>query len=134
MKKIIILTSSAVIFLIGIIAWYNVPLNLMDLNPNEVMEIVIFNGNSGKATHIIDEQQIQHIIENLNDVEVKKSKLSVGYMGYSFKVTICLSDGNEAKGWNNFIINSNDTIRKDPFFYSVVTGNIDYNYIESIVE
>lgn len=134
MKKIIILTSSAVIFLIGIIAWYNVPLNLMDLNPNEVMEIVVFNGNSGKATHITDEQQIQHIVEKLNNVKVKKSKPSVGNMGYSFKVTIYLSDGNEAKGWNNFIINSNDTIRKDPFFYSVVTGNIDYNYIESIVE
>jgi len=55
-------------------------------------------------------------------------------MGYSFKVTIYLSDGNEAGDWNNFIINSDDTIRKDPFFYSVTKGNIDYSYIESIVE
>jgi hypothetical protein len=55
-------------------------------------------------------------------------------MGYNFKVTIYLSDGNEAGDWNNFIINSDDTIRKDPFFYSVTKGNIDYSYIEGIVE
>ena len=27
-----------------------------------------------------------------------------------------------------------NTIRKDPFFYSVVSGEIDYDYIESIVK
>ena len=118
----------------GIVVWFNIPLDLMDLDPNEVMEIVVFNGNSGNATHITDKEQIQHIVENLNGVEVKRSKPSLGYMGYSFKVTIYLSDGNEAGDWNNFIINSDDTIRKDPFFYSVTKGNIDYSYIESIVE
>ena len=92
------------------------------------------DGNSGNTTHIEDKEQIQHIIGNLNDVEVKRSKLSAGYTGYSFKVTIYLSDGNEADDWNNFIINSEDTIRKDPFFYSVTKGNIDYSYIENIVE
>ena len=97
-------------------------------------EIVVFNGNSGNATHITDKEQIQHIVENLNGVEVKRSKPSLEYTGYSFKVTIYLSDGNEAGDWNNFIINSDDTIRKDPFFYSVTKGNIDYSYIEGIVE
>ena len=133
-KKIVIVLSVIVICLIGIIVWYNTPLGLTDLAPDKVMEIVVFNGNSGETTYITDEQQIQHIIQNLNDVEVKRSKPSVGYMGYSFKITIYLSDGNEADGWNNFIINSENTIRKDPFFYSVVSGEIDYDYIESIVK
>ena len=133
-KKIVIVLSVILICLIGVIVWYNTPLGFTDLAPDEVMEIVVFNGNSGETTHITDEQQIQHIIQNLNDVEVKRSKPSVGYMGYSFKMTIYLSDGNEADGWNNFIINSENTIRKDPFFYSVVSGEIDYDYIESIVK
>lgn len=42
--------------------------------------------------------------------------------------------GEEADGWNDFIINSDSLLRKDPFFYSVTSGNIDYNYIESIAE
>ena len=133
-KKIIILLSAMAILFAGIAIWYNTPIDLMDLDHNEVMEIVVFNGNSGNTTHIKDKEQIQHIIANLNDVEVKRAKLSVGYSGYSFKVTIYLSDGNEADDWNNFIINSDDSIRKDPFFYSVKKGKIDYNYIEDIVE
>lgn len=133
-KKIIILLSAMAILFAGIAIWYNTPIDLMDLDHNEVMEIVVFNGNSGNTTHIKDKDQIQHIIANLNDVEVKRAKLSVGYSGYSFKVTIYLSDGNEADDWNNFIINSDDSIRKDPFFYSVTKGKIDYNYIEDIVE
>ena len=133
-KKIIILLSAMAILFAGIAIWYNTPIDLMDLDHNEVMEIVVFNGNSGNTTHIKDKEQIPHIIANLNDVEVKRAKLSVGYSGYSFKVTIYLSDGNEADDWNNFIINSDDSIRKDPFFYSVTKGKIDYNYIEDIVE
>ena len=134
MKKKVSILSVVLILLVGIAVWYHAPIDLMNLDANEVLEIVIFNGNSGNTTHIEDKEQIQHIIGNLNDVEVKRSKLSAGYTGYSFKLTIYLSDGNEADDWNNFIINSEDTIRKDPFFYSVTKGTIDYNYIESIVE
>lgn len=133
-KKIAILLSAVVLLLIGAVVWFHIPLDLMDLEPNKVMEIVVFNGNSGNTTHITDEEQLQHIIENLNGIEVKRSKPSVGVMGYSFKVTIYLDDGNEADDWNHFIINSEDTIRKDPFFYSVTQGSIDYSYIEKIVE
>ena len=59
-KKIIILLSVVIILLMGIVVWFNIPLDLMDLDPNEVMEIVVFNGNSGNATHITDKEQIQH--------------------------------------------------------------------------
>lgn len=80
-KKIIILLSVVIILLMGIVVWFNIPLELMDLDPNEVMEIVVFNGNGGNATHITDKEQIQHIVENLNGVEVKRSKLIFGIYG-----------------------------------------------------
>ena len=105
----------------------------MDLDDKEVVEIVIFNGSSGKVTHITNKEQIQHIVDNLNDVAVKRSKLSVGYSGFGFELTIYRSDDREAEDWNHFIINSSDTVRKDPFFYSVAKGKIDYSYIENIV-
>ena len=122
------------VFAAGFLLWYNLPIKLLDLEPKNVMEITVFNGNTGKLTHITDEEEIENIIENLNEVKIKRYKPSVGYSGYSFKMTIYLTDGNEADGWNNFIINSEDTIRKDPFFYRVTEGNIDYEYIESITE
>ena len=132
-RKTVILTVAAIL-LVGITFWYNTPIDLMNLNHNDVMEIVVFNGNSGNTTHITDKEQVQHIVENLNDIEIKRAKPSVGYCGYSFKLTFYLSDGNEADDWNNFIINSDDTIGKDPFFYSVTKGKIDYTYIKNITE
>lgn len=116
------------------IVWYTLPVDLMDLDYKEVLKLVVFNGSSGNATHITDKEQIQHIIDDLNDVKIKRTRPSVGYSGYGYKLSVYLSDGNEAGDWNNFIINSEDTIRKDPFFYSVIKGNIDYNYIKNIAE
>ena len=132
-KKIVIGLAVAVILLIGAIAWFYTPMDLLDLNPDEVMEILVFNGSSGKTTHITDKEQICRLIENWNGVEVKRSKPSVGYSGYSFKITIYLSAGNEAGDWNNFMLNSEDTIRKAPFFYSVKKGSLDYAYLETLV-
>lgn len=92
------------------------------------------NSNSGNTTHITDKEQLRHIVENLNEVEIKRTKLSFGYVGYSFRLTIYLSDGNTADGWNNFIINSEYAVRKDPFFYSVTKGEIDYSYLAKLVD
>lgn len=56
-KSVILLTVLAVfaVFAVGIGIWYNVPINLTDLEHDEVMEIVVFNGNTGNTTHITDE-------------------------------------------------------------------------------
>ena len=124
-KEVSISLAGVLILILGVAAWYNAPNDLMNLDPKEVMEIVVFNGNSGNGTHIEDKGQFQYSIDDLNDI---------GYTGYGFKMTIYLSNGNEADGWNNFIINSVDTIRKDLFFYSVIKGRIDYSYIENIIE
>lgn len=133
-QKLKILLVVVVALLVGVGIWYNVPIDLMDLEHDDVMEIVVFNGNTGKTTHITDQTQIEYVIENLNEVKMKRSKPSVGYAGFSFQITIYLSNGDEANDWNNFIINSEDTIRKDPFFYKVVSGKIDYDYLAGIVD
>ena len=70
-RKIILVSSVIAILLAGIFVWYTLPADLMDLDHNEVMEIVVFNGSSGNATHITDKEQIQHIIDDLNDVVIK---------------------------------------------------------------
>lgn len=133
-KRAMIIVSIAVIVLVISAVWFNAPIDLMNINSNEVSEIVVFNGNTGKETRITDESQIENIVNNLNDIKMKRRKPSVGYMGYSFNMTIYLSSGKKAGGWNDFIINSSDTIRKDPFFYTIVEGSIDYDYIASIVD
>ena len=133
-KKLIIFLCAAAILLAGIAVWYRAPIDLMDLDPDEVTEITVFNGSTGNTTHIRDRAQIRHIIDQWNDVEVKRAKRSSGYSGYSFRVTFSLSDGRKAGDWNDFIINAEDTIVKDPFFYSVTKGDTDYRYLENLAE
>ena len=133
-KRILIIVSAICVLLLGSIIWYHFPTDFVDLNPEDVLEIVIFDGNTGNALHIKEEKDIEYLIDNLNAVRLKRDKFSIGYSGYRFKTTIYLKDGEEAEGWNNFIINSNDTVRKDPFFFRVIDGSIDYQYIQSLFD
>ena len=133
-KRAAILAAAAMVLLIICAVWYRTPINLMDLDPDEVLEIVVFNGGTGSVTHIGDTNQIATIIDALNEFTVKREKPSACYSGFSFKITIYLSDGNQADDWNNFIINSNDTIRKVPFFYTVAEGSLPYDYIAGIAD
>ena len=49
-------------------------------------------------------------------------------MGYRFRVTIDTKNGRQI----TFIVNSANDIRKDPFFYNIVEGEIDFEFIESL--
>lgn len=133
-KNPLIFLLIIIVVLISGVVWYNSPLKLLKLNPDDVSEISIFDGNTGTSLNITEKIDIDYIIKNLNTIKLKKGKVSVGYLGYSFKMTIYLTNGKEANGLNNFIINSKDTIRKDPFFYNVVEGSIDYQYIEKLIQ
>ena len=133
-KKSLIIAAIVCVLVLGIVVWYKTPVGFVNLNPDNVKEIVIFNGNNGQTLHIQDEEDIRYIIENLNSVKLKRREISSGYKGYSFRTTIYLDNGEEAGGWNNFIINSSDTVRKDPFFFDVIGGSIDYDYIERLFE
>lgn len=132
-KLIIVLSIIGIVFISGIIL-YTKPLDLIQLNPEDVLEISIFDGNTGISLHLTKNEDITYIINNLNSIKLRRGKISTGYTGYSFKTTIYLNNGEEADGWNNFIINSKDTIRKDPFFYKVVEGSIDYQYINTLIQ
>lgn len=123
----------AVTLVLGLVIWYVSPVRLVELDPAEVGEIVIFDGSTGKKANITDEGEIKTIIENLNSVRMKRGKLSWGYTGFAFDTTIYLKNGEKADGWNNFIINSADSVRKAPFFYKTMEGIIDFDYIAQLV-
>ena len=43
-RKLVMLLTIVAVLAVGIGIWYNVPINLMDLEHDEVIEIVVFNG------------------------------------------------------------------------------------------
>ncbi|MDG5789261.1 hypothetical protein QA612_17515 [Evansella sp. AB-P1] len=107
-----------------------IPHSVVSMEPNKVSKITIFDGNTGYDIEITDEDQIDHIITNLNAVTFQKGKSSFGYMGYSFRTTIY---NQKRKRLKDFIINSNDTIRYKGFFYTDKAQSIDYDYIKDLI-
>lgn len=128
-KKAFVIILSVAVLVGGCAIWYQMPVDLMELDAEDVSEIHIFNGNNGQEIKITDSQTITPIIENLNEITLKRNGLSLGVMGYSFRIRITLSDGKKAEGWEKFTINASDSVRKDPFFYKVVKGKIDHGLI-----
>ena len=59
-KEVSISLAGVLILILGVAAWYNAPID--------------FNGNSGNGTHIEDKEQFQYSIDDLNDIEVKRTK------------------------------------------------------------
>lgn len=128
-KKIFI----TIFILFALIASYfftYIPHKLVRISPSEVAAINIFDGSTGKALVIIDKEDIEHIINNLNKITFKRGKISIGYLGYSYRTTILKKSGGVYK---KFIINSNNTIRKDPFFYIDNTNSIDFEFIKELI-
>ncbi len=130
MKKKNIVLIVIVLLLLGGLLWWNLPSHITSIKPEKVSKIEIFDGGTGKSTSITEQKDIEHIIQNLNSVTVNKKGISLFYLGYSFRTTIYKTNG---KVYKKFILNSGDTLRKDPFFYQSKSGNIDYDYIKGLV-
>lgn len=133
MKKKFIIGGLSIIIIITFIKFIS-PFRMIKLNPSDVGMIKVFDGHTGKFAEITDEEDITHIIGNLNSVVLKREKVSLFRMGHSLRVTIYLKDSTKARGWHEFIINTSDYVRKDPFFYKVIEGEIDEVYIQGLVD
>ena len=102
-----------------------------NVNPSEVDHINVFDGNTGTGFTITNPEDIKYIVENIQSYSMKKDGISLDTMGYSFKISYI--DGNDKDVIPVFTLNSDNTIRKDPFFY-VCDGGLCFDYIKECEE
>ena len=130
-QKIVLgLVCLALVVTSGVL-WWNMTFPLIDIPASEVSKIEIFSGYTGTATTIVERDSIERLIGNLNSVTVRKEKVSLGYLGFGYRITLYRSND---RVYRAFIVNTNDTIRKDPFFYQATPGAIDYALIEALLD
>ncbi len=129
-KKLIILISALLLLLMGAVVFYCTPKTFgTDIVPSDVDHIQVIDGTTGLRFSISAPEDIRHIVKNLQSHPMQKSGLSLCTMGYGFKIT-CV-DAHNKPLIPEIILNSNDTIRKDPFFYQC-DGGLCYEYIKEI--
>lgn len=124
------LIIAAVIAIIAIsVVWYFSPrIFLSGVKPSDVKSISVFDGNTGKSFVIDDLTEIKYVVDNIQGIEMKRDKVSVGYLGFCFRMSFNDSDGKEI---DSFVINSTDTIRDDPFFYHC-NGGLCFDYLKEL--
>ena len=132
MKKRLLI-GLAVVLTVGLVIWYHTPIHVADADPADVGEIVIFDGNTGKRVQITDADEIEYVIESLHSVRLVRTKLAGASDGFNLDTAIYLKNGERAGGWNDFIINSADSVRAGAFYYRVADGVIEYDYLKQLV-
>ena len=130
MKKKIIIPLMILSFILALcVVWFLPKTFGAGVSPEEVHSIRVFDGNTGRGFTINDPEDIRYILENLQSISMKKSGISLGHMGYALRIT--LADENDRNLMPTFIMNSADTIRKDPFFYRC-EGGLCFEYIKGL--
>lgn len=127
-----IMTSAIACIIIGIITliilYFSPKTFLYEVEPRDVKSISVFNGSTGKSFTIENEDDIKYIVENIQGIEMKRGNISSNYNGFSYVMTF---NGTDGKIIDSFIINSEDTIRDDPFFYRC-NGGLCFDYLKSL--
>ena len=130
-KKFRLIIAITFVFAAALAIWYfNTTTFLRKVNPSDIKSISVFDGNTGESFDFSDTDEIRYVVENIQSTIMKKDTLSMGYTGYSFRISFF--DENE-KEMESFIINSSNTIRKDPFFYRC-DGDLCFDYLKELEE
>lgn len=131
-KELRILVILIAVLLVGTVGYYFMPKKFgKNVNPSEVDHINVFDGNTGTGFTITDSEDIEYIVANIQGISMKRDGISLGRMGYSFKISYINS--NDKDIIPVFILNSDNTICKDPFFYRC-DGGLCFDYLKACEE
>nr|WP_317412144.1 hypothetical protein [uncultured Solibaculum sp.] len=129
-KKVVISVIAILILIVLAAAFYFTPKTFgKNVNPSDVDHINVFDGHTGVGFTIDNPEDIQYIVENIQSHPMKRAGVSLGKMGYGFRISYV--DGNDKTIIPVFILNSDDSIRKDPFGYRC-DGGLCFDYIKEI--
>lgn len=131
-KELRILVILIAVLLVGTVGYYFMPKKFgKNVNPSEVDHINVFDGNTGTGFTITDSEDIEYIVANIQGISMKRDGISLGRTGYSFKISYINS--NDKDIIPVFILNSDNTICKDPFFYRC-DGGLCFDYLKACEE
>lgn len=131
-NKVIFIILIVVVVIMMAAVYFFFPTTLgKNVKPSDVDHINVFDGGTGVKFTIENYDDIKYIIENIQSHSLKKDGISVGYDGFSFRIN-CV-DKNGKNVIPEFIINGDDSIRMDPFFYKC-NGGLCYDYLDNLEE
>ena len=130
-KKIRLIIAIVFVLMVALAIWYFIPTTFLSkVDPSDIKSISVFDGNTGEGFDFSNADEIRYVVENIQSTKMKKDTLSIGYAGFCFRISFFAENGKEIE---SFIINSSNTIRKDPFFYRC-NGDLCFDYLKELEE
>lgn len=102
---------------------------LQGMDPSRVDRITVFSGMTGKGFTVEEPDKIAYIVESFQNTAMRRSGLSLGKMGYGYRITFLDREGRILA---SLILNSASTVRRDPFFYEPEKRGLCYEYLQEL--
>ncbi len=129
-KRRFIFLAAVSVLLLAALFWWATPVTFLEGIPaDKVTSIEVFDGGTGIGFTVVAPEDIQYIVSNLQQASMQREKLSLGYMGTRFRLTFYDDSGVPLE---TLIVNSANTIRKDPFFYRDPDASLCLDYLVSL--
>ena len=129
-KRRFIFLAAVSVLLLAALFWWATPVTFLEGVPaDKVTSIEVFDGGTGIGFTVVAPEDIQYIVSNLQQASMQREKLSLGYMGTRFRLTFYDDSGVPLE---TLIVNSANTIRKDPFFYRDPDASLCFDYLVSL--
>ena len=98
-KKIRLMIAIVFVLIAALAIWYFMPTTFLSkVNPSDIKSISVFDGNTGESFDFSDTDEIRYVVENIQNAEMKRDTLSIGYSGYSFRIRFFDENGKEING------------------------------------
>lgn len=120
----------ATLILVGIV-WFKLPVRLVKPEASEVGLIVLQNGDTGNRVEISDEAIIEKLMTEFRSVKMQRERLSIATGGYHIWVRVCKPDMEIIA---DFSLSRSGMVQEDPFFYDILKGTVDVEYLERLIE
>ena len=129
-KRRFIFLAAVSVLLLAALFWWATPVTFLKGVPaDKVTSIEVFDGGTGIGFTVVAPEDIQYIVSNLQQASMQREKLSLGYMCTRFRLTFYDDSGVPLE---TLIVNSANTIRKDPFFYRDPDASLCLDYLVSL--
>lgn len=130
-KKVSIVMGIATMLIIVCFIVWIFPRNfLKGIKAENIALISVRDGSTGNIFEIINQEDIQFIVERIQSQSFKRDRVSLFLMGTLYTMSFFNSNDSLVA---EFILNADDIIRKDPFFYKTTPELIGLTeYINNI--
>ena len=94
-KRIRLIIAIVFVLIAALVIWYFMPTTFLSkVTPSDIKSISVFDGNTGESFDFSDRDEIRYVVENIQNTKMKKDTLSIGYTGYSFRISFFDENGN----------------------------------------